>query len=83
MVKTLPGTKRIDLTGQVFRHHKVLKFSHTRGKRAFWHVKCLLCEYEYVIQATALENSKYGCCKRCAFKKNAKNRAKFIPRTFD
>jgi len=80
---------RKDISGQVINKWRVLSYSHTKGKVAYYNCICLVCGKDFVVDGRNIRSGKYdsqtaafrGLFSR--YKKDAKKRKKVFNISFE
>lgn len=68
---------RKDISGQVINKWRVIDYSHTKGKIAYYNCICLLCGKDFVVDGRNIRSERSKSCVACARPRSARaNRGK-------
>jgi len=68
---------RNDISGQVINSWRVLNYSHTKGKIAYYNCICLKCGKDFTVDGRNIRSERSKSCTKCARVRTAKaNRGK-------
>lgn len=73
----MAANNRKDLTGKVINYWRILNYSHTKGKIAYYNCICLKCGKDFIVDGRNIRSGRSKCCVNCARERTVKaNRGK-------
>ena len=70
-------SKRVDISGKVINKWRIIDYSHTTGKIAYYNCICLGCGKDFKVDGRNIRNERSKSCVKCARPRSARaNRGK-------